>query len=81
MHRLCIFCFILSYVWFLSILYLFNITNWDETFSFDFRKAGLEGYYEVRDLWEREGLGSVDKIVTKVKSHGVKLYKLSKKQV
>ena len=23
MHRLCIFCFILSYVWFLSILYLF----------------------------------------------------------
>lgn len=26
-------------------------------------------------------LGSVDKIVTKVKSHGVKLYKLSKKQV
>jgi len=60
---------------------LFNVTNWDETFSFDFRKAGLEGYYEVRDLWEREDLGSVDKIVTKVKSHGVKLYKLSKKQV
>ncbi len=30
-----------------------------------FRKAGLEGYYEVRDLWEREDLGSVDKIVTK----------------
>ena len=58
---------------------LFNITNWDETFSFDFRKAGLEGYYEVRDLWEREDRGSVDKIVTKVKSHGVKLYKLSKK--
>ena len=28
-----------------------------------------------------EDLGSVDKIVTKVKSHGVKLYKLSKKQV
>ena len=44
-------------------------------------KRGLEGYYEVRDLWEREDLGSVDKIVTKVKSHGVKLYKLSKKQV
>ena len=32
-------------------------------------------------MWEREDLGSVDKIVTKVKSHGVKLYKLSKKQI
>ena len=57
---------------------LFNITNWEETFSFDLRKAGLDGPYQVLDLWSGEELGSMEKIITTIPSHGTKLFKIYK---
>lgn len=43
---------------------MFNIVGWPDDFSVSFSKLGLEGTYEVTDLWSGEKEGTQDQALT-----------------
>ena len=58
---------------------MFNIAGWPDTFSVSTEKLGLEGAWEVTDLWTGEKEGTIDRTLTvAVETHGVKLVCLKK---
>lgn len=58
---------------------MFNIAGWPDTFSVSTEKLGLEGAWEVTDLWTGEKEGTIDRTLTAaVETHGVKLACLKK---
>jgi len=57
----------------------FNISNCVTNPSIPLTNLGLDGEYELYDLWKREKCGMADKWVTAtVNAHGAVIYKLSK---
>lgn len=58
---------------------MFNIVGWPDDFSVSFSKLGLEGTYEVTDLWSGEKEGTQDQALTAdIPAHGVKLVRLDR---
>ena len=58
---------------------MFNIVGWPDDFSVSFSKLGLEGTYEVTDLWSGEKESTQDQALTAdIPAHGVKLVRLDK---
>jgi alpha-galactosidase len=56
----------------------FNLGSANEDVSYDWTALGLaSGKYQVRDLWERKDLGSMDSLKVILPSHGSVLYKLT----
>ena len=60
------------------ILALFNRSDNDRTCEIAFSELGLEGEWQVRDLWGRIDEGSKSFISETVPKHGVKLVRLSR---
>ena len=60
------------------ILALFNRSDNDRTCGIAFSELGLEGEWQVRDLWGRIDEGSKSFISETVPKHGVKLVRLSR---
>ena len=59
---------------------VFNTADWEERFSVNLEKLGIEGKAALRDMWERRNLGEVETNITvTLKAHDAKLFKLSVK--
>lgn len=59
---------------------VFNTADWEERFSVNLEKLGIEGKAAFRDMWERRNLGEVETNITvTLKAHDAKLFKLSVK--
>lgn len=59
---------------------VFNTADWEEWFSVNLEKLGIEGKAALRDMWERRNLGEVETNITvTLKAHDAKLFKLSVK--
>lgn len=62
-----------------KVLAVFNISDEDETFVFDFNKYGFPSQKNIRDLWKRENLGTIEGAMTvQVNAHGAHLYLLNR---
>jgi alpha-galactosidase len=58
-------------------LALFNLGSLENSLEVGLEQLGLAGTYQVRDLWQREDLGAVDRsLVMKVPGHGARLVRL-----
>ena len=61
-----------------TFLALFNLTEETAEMGATLEQMGLKGTYKLRDLWQRQDLGTVDSAVSaEIPPHGVKLFKLS----
>jgi alpha-galactosidase len=56
---------------------IFNLSDAPQSVSYSWPDLGLElGHFAVRDLWQREELGRLERIETTLPPHAAKLYKL-----
>lgn len=56
----------------------FNLNEEKENVSVNFKELGLKGKYKVRDLWEKQDLGSFSKSFSHdVNSHGAQIFRIS----
>lgn len=57
---------------------LFNTINWANTYTIRLDQLGLEGKFQMHDMWEHKDLGIVeDKVVADITVHDAKLYRLT----
>jgi alpha-galactosidase len=58
---------------------ILNRSSATQDASFDFKDLGLDGKYEIRDLWQHKIIGKKEKNWKgKVLSHETKLFRLKK---
>lgn len=59
-------------------LAILNRTEIAKNAAFNFKDLGLDGNYEIRDLWQHKVIGKAKKWTGKVNSHETKLFRLKK---
>ena len=58
-------------------LAMFNTGCMEQQFELAFDKLGMEGAYQVRELWEHKDIGREEKAITaSIPSHGAALYRM-----
>ena len=59
------------------VLAFFNIGDDENTFLFEFQQYGFHSELRIRDLWERDDLGTFEQSITlNLNAHGAKLFQL-----
>ncbi|MGN0539623.1 MAG: glycoside hydrolase family 27 protein [Candidatus Fimenecus sp.] len=59
------------------IIAIFNISDKQMTVSADLEKYGILGEFSLRDLWERQDIGTVNsELICDVNSHGARIFEL-----
>ena len=60
------------------IIGFFNRKDEPQSFDLEFSKLGLEGEYNIRDLWRHADEGKASGLKPTVPAHGCKIVKLTK---